>query len=386
MRAASLVVTDRRWAATLSAAALGFGLFIGVAIGPGAEGGLATPAAQIVEVPDSGGERQVSAGGEAPVVPAPAEAPVAEEPAQAPPGAAFPSSSPTSEPVDTAPVETAPSSGPTKPAAEPAPEDEEKGQIMEGVVIHANPAAGSYTLTIKGGELVAVHAPKLPAPGVKLSVPVRQLANGTFAEDQKPKREGRASGASLTGTVTSLSSNSAAPGYTVSGRGASVPVSVVPEPSGAVPPPPPVGSFVTVDAAIEKPAAGAPSPAPQAPLCQAPMLAPPSPAPAALRQRTLKVENVEPSTYLELAAVFSGLCSDRPALLLSADDARDGGSDLLMGLPTGIDPGGLRPGDSVLASAEVGADGSMTLTGIVSDEGIRGADDASSAQGDLARR
>jgi hypothetical protein len=116
------------------------------------------------------------------------------------------------------------------------------------------------------------------------------------------------------------------------------------------------------------------------------MLAPPSPAPAALRQRTLKVENVEPSTYLELAAVFSGLCSDRPALLLSADDARDGGSDLLMGLPTGIDPGGLRPGDSVLASAEVGADGSMTLTGIVSDEGIRGADDASSAQGDLARR
>ena len=45
LRGAALVVTDRRWAAPLSAMALGFGLFVGVAIGPGAAGTLATGAA-----------------------------------------------------------------------------------------------------------------------------------------------------------------------------------------------------------------------------------------------------------------------------------------------------------------------------------------------------
>ena len=54
MRGTSLVVTDRRWAAPLSALALGFGLFVGIAIGPGAAGSLATGAQQIIELPPIG--------------------------------------------------------------------------------------------------------------------------------------------------------------------------------------------------------------------------------------------------------------------------------------------------------------------------------------------
>ena len=63
-RAASLAVTDRRWAAPL-AVALGFGLFLGVAIGPGAAGTLATGGPLIqVEVPSSsGGSEEVVTGG-----------------------------------------------------------------------------------------------------------------------------------------------------------------------------------------------------------------------------------------------------------------------------------------------------------------------------------
>jgi hypothetical protein len=60
-RWAALIVTDRRWAAPLSALALGFGLFIGVAIGPSAAGSLATGGAQIIEIPGLGG---VVGGGE----------------------------------------------------------------------------------------------------------------------------------------------------------------------------------------------------------------------------------------------------------------------------------------------------------------------------------
>ena len=50
LRAVALVVTDRRWAAPLSAMALGFGLFLGVAIGPGAAGTFATGAGSIVAI------------------------------------------------------------------------------------------------------------------------------------------------------------------------------------------------------------------------------------------------------------------------------------------------------------------------------------------------
>jgi hypothetical protein len=61
LRWAALIVTDRRWAAPLSALALGFGLFVGVAIGPSTAGSLATGGAQIIEIPGLGG---VIGGGE----------------------------------------------------------------------------------------------------------------------------------------------------------------------------------------------------------------------------------------------------------------------------------------------------------------------------------
>jgi hypothetical protein len=62
---AALPVRDRRWAAPLSAVALGFGLFAGVAIGPGATGTFGTGVAQIIEIPSfGGGEDTADEGGE----------------------------------------------------------------------------------------------------------------------------------------------------------------------------------------------------------------------------------------------------------------------------------------------------------------------------------
>ena len=51
MRWAALPIIDRRWTAPMSAIALGFGLFVGVAIGPGTEGTLGTTSPMIVQVP-----------------------------------------------------------------------------------------------------------------------------------------------------------------------------------------------------------------------------------------------------------------------------------------------------------------------------------------------
>jgi hypothetical protein len=92
LRWVALPVTNRRWAAPLSALALGFGLFVGVAIGPSAAGTLAT-GAQIIEIPLLAGAGGAGGDGSGGGSAAPA-APVAGEASgngSAPSGAAFPS-------------------------------------------------------------------------------------------------------------------------------------------------------------------------------------------------------------------------------------------------------------------------------------------------------
>jgi hypothetical protein len=110
LRWAAVPLTDRRWAAPLSAVALGFGLFVGVAIGPGATGTFATGAAQIVEIPVStAGEDGGSGGAErASSAPAPASGSASGE------GEGFslaplaPSGEAPSEPAATAPSGSGP--------------------------------------------------------------------------------------------------------------------------------------------------------------------------------------------------------------------------------------------------------------------------------------
>ena len=372
--------------------ALGFGLFVGVAIGPGASGTIAGAAPQIVELHDRGeGGQPVAGKGEA------AEsAPLGDGSEYAGTGdEALPATLSYEEPTELAavPREGAPPAPPAKSApqaSQPEAEGEPEGQPLEGTVVHVNPAAGSYALAIAGGELVAVHSEELPPAGAKLSMVGAQLANGTFAEAEPPERQGKTGAAKLTGTVTYADPDPTAPAYTVSGRGASVLVRVDPTAGVAAQLPQP-GAYATVEVAIGKPPP-TPDPAtvevskpPPCALADEPKPSPAAPKRSALWQRKLRVEDVEPSTYLELSGVLSGVCADRPAILLSADDSGEGEGELLLGLAGKIAVGRLRQGDSVLATAEVAPDGALTLTGIAGDELAKGADDPKSAQGDLKR-
>lgn len=369
LRGASLVVTDRRWAAPLSAAALGFGIFAGVAIGPGTEGTLATGAQQIIELPSSGGGDGQSAGGGGAAAPSESVLPSGGGEA-----VGFDEALPSSLPL--APEVTEPLPPPAaKPAAKPTSaaeggEEEEDAEVqaMEGVVVHANPAAGSYAMAIKGGELVSVHAAELPKPGAKLSASLRRLANGTFAEAEDLEGEKqKATQVSFRGAVTFADPNPTSPAYTVSGRGASLLVRVEPDPTGVAPSLPAIGTYVTVTAKWEGPAD--PTDPKAAPL---------------LVQSKIEVEPGPPSTYLDLAGVVKEVLPDGH-FLLSADDNRESEADLTLAVPGEIDATALKPGDSYLATAEVGEDGSLTLKGIASDEHSKGADEAKSAQGDLKR-
>lgn len=373
LRGAALVVTDRRWAAPLSAAALGFGVFAGVAIGPGTAGSLATGAQQIIEIPSSGGDDGQSGGGGGGV--ASTESAV---PSLGGGGGGFEEAAPAAVPLASEPVEPLPAPT-TEPAANPTPASEEgsdetakpKGQSFEGTVLNASPAAGSYALAIDGGELVSVHSAELPEPGTKLSASLRRLANGTFAEvDDLEAEKKKATEVTFRGTVSFANPDPAAPAYTVSGRGPSLLVHIEPDPSGAALELPAIGSYVTVTATIKEPEARTGGEKPK--------------TDSILVQSKIEVDSIPPSTYLELAGIVKEALADGH-LLFSADWAGESESSLTLTVPTEIDAKKLKIGDSYLATAEVAEDSSLTLKGIVSDEHSKGADDSSSAQGDLKR-
>jgi hypothetical protein len=387
LRSVSLVVTDRRWAAPLSAMALGFGLFLGVAIGPGTEGSFADRAGSIIAVATPGGEEEpeAAAGGEG-------EAPATESEPEAftsePESFEAPLAEPAFEPAPLAgpaPEEEAP---PAEPPAEEEPEGETEAQLLKGTVVHANPAAGSYTMAIAGGELVSVHAAKLPLPGEKLSVEGSPLTNNTFAEEER-ERSGSAPTAELRGVVTYVTSDPERPVYTLSGRGSSILVHL---PSSSAPGSPALGTYATVKVRIEKPATEEPAiPEAQPPVPEAAEACAPDPAlkpaPKPKRivvQQTIKTEP-EPATYFDLAGVVSAVCPATKQLLISADDLRSSEDDLLIAVPDQIKTGKLKVGESIVATATVEEDGTLTLAGLASDEGQKGAEAAASAQGDLKR-
>ncbi|HEY5943079.1 MAG TPA: hypothetical protein VIT89_09490 [Solirubrobacterales bacterium] len=382
LRALSLVVTDRRWAAPLSAMALGFGLFLGVAIGPGAAGTFADNAGSIVAV--AGAEEEASEALET----ANHEGAAAEPEPQAPlpePEAFEPA---LEEPLEPEPVAEPPAEEETPTAKPPAEEEEAtEAQQLKGIVVHANPVAGSYAMTIAGGELVSVHTAKLPQAGEKLTVEASPLPNNTFAEEEREKA-GTAKQASIRGVVTYVDPDPAAPAYVLSGRGSSI---LVQQPASPAPALPVLGTYATVGVGIEKAPAEIPPPPPVEPT-------PPEPAPCApdpalqpapeptqiLVQRTLKTEP-EPATYFDLAGIVSAVCPATGQLLISADDTRASESDLLLTVPAKIKTAKLKVGDSLVATATVEEDGTLTLAGLASDEGKKGASSTSQAQGDLER-
>jgi len=297
-----------------------------------------------------------------------------------------------------APPEEHSASSPKPKATPPSKDGDSEKQILKGVVVHANPAAGSYALAEGGGPLDVVHAPKLPQPATKVEVPARPLANGTFAEAGTRTRVGAKSRASFEGIVTYVESTPTTPAYAVSKRGVSVLVHVHPDPAGALPALPPLGALADVTVDIEIPAAPSAPPADVESKPEESTVTPPSCAPdpsqppippiqpgAVLWQRSLSADGA-PFTYGTFAGIVTAVCPDSGQLLVSADDIRESGADLLFTLPaSGIDLTQVSVGGSVIATATIGVSGELSLTGLASDERTSGADDATALQGDLAK-
>ena len=259
--------------------------------------------------------------------------------------------------------------------------------------------AQSYTISANGA-LIAIHADTLPGVGDQLSVPVRKLKNGTYAEQGTRSRSGAADSANFLGTVTSCADlehpatacSSTPPAedhfvYAVSSVGSSVLIS---SPHGS--PLPAVGSQVQVGVHIGNPFTPIP---PASPSDWRSYPAPCNPAAASeqngapvqptdvpeLTQTSLSVTGQQTSALLE-AVVQETSCTD--GLVLSADDIRESGRDLgPLAVPSGIDQSKLSRGIAVQVDVAVAPNGALTLKGVASDQGTGGADDASQGQGTL---
>jgi hypothetical protein len=366
---------------TFAALALGFGVVVGTAISPNLAGVIAAPSPTVV-----------------------AEAP----PPETPPtpatggGGGGGSSSAAVSPAATVASTGTPSTGgggggggsngdgKKKKKKKPAP------QTFSGTVVRVNPIAQSYVIST--GGLIAIHADTLPQVGDKVEVPVRRLANSTYAENGARNQVGTADSVAFSGIVTYCADleQPAAPCdgasatdhyvYSVSGLGASVLVSA-PHPAQGVPPT--TGSSVDVTVHIGDPF----QPIDPATWAADESCTPPydeqngKPSPAVkAAELTQTAANVSSqSTSATIESVVQTMCpGESPRLVLSADDVREAGRDLAeLDVPSGIDLAKLSPGQAVQVAVDVAQDGKFTLRGIASDQGAAGADDATQGQGTL---
>ena len=182
-RWAALPITDRRWTAPMAAAALGFGIFAGVAIGPGTEGTRGADGPIMVQVPPTPDDTTAAKpdkphGDSKP----PASSDLSQGPNfTGPSGDLTPTVPDVSSGFDTTPYTPIPVS-PATSAPSPSPADEEATEAADsgpvltalaGTVVRHNARAGSYTVAdedlgfrlpeLQGGGRTA-HAPHHEEP------------------------------------------------------------------------------------------------------------------------------------------------------------------------------------------------------------------------------
>lgn len=382
MRWAALPVIDRRWTVPLSALALGFGLFVGIAIGPVAQGrGSEDPAQTVVEVvrppqtqvPDDvhaggptggggGGDQGGDAGPTNPTPSPPSDNGPFGEPSPSPPASTPPTTTTTSPTTTTTTTTTGGDNG--------GGDDTPAVPTANGVVVHVNELAGSYTVARSNGALVAVHADELPSIGAVVKVQVRTLANGTKAETNARDRTDRAQQADITGTVTFSDPRLGA--YTLSDTGTSVLVRV---PAGDRMPA--VGDVAQATVRIADGLDPIEAEDPGRDGCGKP----PKPAKApgvALEQLSIDVSESAGSTNLE--GIVQGVCRKEGTMILSADDLRASGRDVAVTVPSDLNLGEISPGQVLAVRALLGGKGNLTATRIADDEGASAADDADRIQ------
>ena len=386
LRWAALPVIDRRWTVPLSAMALAFGIFVGVAIGPGTEGTLGSQMQTVVQVVEPPAPAPVGNENANPGPNGGDGGPTGDDDGADPPAAPAPPSDddPFSDPVPTPtpPPITTPTT-PTTPATptdDPDPDPDEGDSdgddeapvptLVKGAVVHVNEFANSYTVARNDGTLTAVHADDLPALGDVVAVDTRTLANGTRAENGDRDRTAETKKFNLSGTVTFSDPRIGA--YTLSVPGSSLLIRV---PAGTRMPQ--VADRVEVEARVADKLDPIEALDPGREGCEDPPRTP-KPRKFALEQTELTVAGSANAAPIE--GVVQGVCRKSGSLILSADDVRESGRDIAVVVPANLPLKDIQPGQVLKLRADIGKGGNLTAQALVDDEGETAADGSNRVQ------
>jgi hypothetical protein len=352
--------------------ALAFGLMVGVAIGP-ALGSSSNAGATVVspapaaspETPTTGTTVADLSG--APALGAPAGGTVSDSggdtggtglASTGDDSFSSPSDLPdTSGPVDTGDDYVAPVKEPKNPRETPAGVT---GTPLEATVVGVGKSESSYTVVDEFGNLLGLHAKSTPPLSSRISNRIEPLANGTFGETVGWTAHGEKTEAPLRGVVSYIDPE--AGWIVISSRGASVAVDAA-GPLADGDPGVELGSQVESEVTFlvdlfEDPDAG--------PLLEATSL-------EALG---------EPGQVVELSGRLVTAEPEAGLITMAAD-----GSDRIrekIGIltPDDFHPADLATGRQYNATAEIGDDGELMLTGLSPDYNGTVADDVSTAFGD----
>jgi hypothetical protein len=378
LRWAALPVVDRRWTAPMAATALGFGLFVGVAVGPGTQVTQGAPGTMTVQVPQTPPADQTAAappagdgpgGGKPEHGGAGGGAHPGDGSSTPPPAPSPPVEPPTSPPVTspppavTSPPVTSTTNTTTTTATQPT---DEAPKTLSGTVVHINPAADSYAIA-DDGKLVAIHSHHPPNLGKSIEVEAKVLANGTYTEVGNRSEHGDEGQATFTGTVSFSDTKQRI--YTVSAPGVSVLVR-----GGASPA---VGDTVEVRVRITDNASSLPVVEPGEAGCGDPP-ALPKPPRSTLEQVSLNVDSAASSTGVE--GIVEGVCGNPRKLIVSADDIRESGHDVAILVPKEFELGRIDTGDVLRLTTSILGSGSLQLETLAGDKGGEGADDSGLVQ------
>jgi hypothetical protein len=264
-----------------------------------------------------------------------APAPPADTPAPAPAPA------PTPAPSEPAPEPSAPANDqPTNNQPnQPTDNQDENTKQISGTVVLANPEAHGYVLATDAGDLIEVHAKKLPQPQALLDADVVDLDNGTVKEDRRTS-QGSNGTAKLRGTVTYVAADKLS--YVVSARGASL---VIHSAAGRTLPA--VLDLATVEVHFDED--------------------------RQLVEDSLTTEG-KATGAIDLHGKVQAFDDQTKVLTLPADDLRALDLDVTVAIPADLDIDGLAADQVIAITATVGADGSYTLESWRRDDDARQAD------------
>jgi hypothetical protein len=99
-----------------------------------------------------------------------------------------------------------------------------------------------------------------------------------------------------------------------------------------------------------------------------------------LAQTELTV-NGQSVTDVELAGVVQAVCPTTRQLVLSADETRESLQDAVLQVGAGVDLARVKVGKAIVGSVEPRSPDLLSLGGLASDQGIKGADSVKQVQG-----